>query len=99
MWWVRNEIDMTLSSLKKFIIQQTVSVSAFNSSPCVSPKQKRKKLRSADALSQVAATTQGTLCFTNCDRLPERWEYLTGCGNFSFKISQTKFERVDYTSK
>ena len=40
----------------------------------------------------------GTLCFTNCNSLPAfQWEYLTGCGISSCKISQTKFERVDYT--
>ena len=31
--------------------------------------------------------------------ISEQREYLTGCGIFSCKISQAKFERVDYISK
>ena len=34
----------------------------------------------ADAPSQVAATTC-TLCFKNCNNLPKKWEYLTGCAS------------------
>ena len=62
MWWVCNEVDITLIFTKKIYCSVNSTVPAFNSSSCVCPKCIRKNLGLADAPSQVAATTLMAHC-------------------------------------